>query len=73
VGGALRAHVGARTALKLAGVRSAAELSELAACAGLATNLSALRSLGTVGIQSCHMPLHHRATMLAVGRKRGAA
>jgi hydroxymethylglutaryl-CoA reductase len=73
VGGALRAHLGARLALKLIGVDSAAELAEVAACAGLATNLSALRALGTSGIQSCHMPLHHRATALVDGRKRGAA
>ena len=73
VGGALRAHVGARVALDLAGVGSAAELAEVAACAGLATNLSALRALGTVGIQSCHMPLHQRAAARVAGRRRGAA
>jgi hydroxymethylglutaryl-CoA reductase len=73
VGGALRAHLGARLALRLLGVESAGELAEVAACAGLATNLSALRALGTSGIQSCHMPLHHRATALVAGRKRGAA
>jgi hydroxymethylglutaryl-CoA reductase len=72
VGGALRAHRGAQLALQIAGVSTATELAELAACAGLATNLSALRALGTSGIQHCHMPLHHRATTLREPR-RGAA
>ena len=74
VGGALRVHSGARLSLRLAGVTTAAELAELAACAGLATNFSALRALGTVGIQSCHMPLHRRATEPAPKKKKlGAA
>ena len=60
VGGALRAHAGARLALELLGLRDAAELSMVAATAGLATNLSALRALATEGIQRGHMALHHR-------------
>jgi hydroxymethylglutaryl-CoA reductase len=72
VGGALRAHRGAQLALQIAGVSSASELAELAASAGLASNLAALRALGTSGIQHCHMPLHHRATPLREPR-RGAA
>ena len=62
VGGALRAHQGARSALSISGVRSAAELSMVAAAVGLATNLAALRALVTEGIQRGHMTLHHRAT-----------
>jgi len=62
VGGALRAHRGARIALKLLGARSASELSMVAAAVGLATNLAALRALATEGIQRGHMALHHRAT-----------
>ncbi|MGK3963668.1 hydroxymethylglutaryl-CoA reductase, degradative [Sorangium sp. So ce118] len=62
VGGALRTHPGARLALRLLGVRSASELATVAASAGLATNLSALRALATEGIQRGHMALHHRAT-----------
>ncbi|APR79460.1 Hydroxymethylglutaryl-CoA reductase [Minicystis rosea] len=62
VGGALRAHRGARLALQLVGTRSAAELSMVAAAAGLANNLSALRAMATEGIQRGHMALHHRAT-----------
>jgi hydroxymethylglutaryl-CoA reductase len=62
VGGALRAHRGARLALQLLGVKSSAELAMVTAAAGLATNLSALRALATEGIQRGHMALHHRAT-----------
>jgi hydroxymethylglutaryl-CoA reductase len=61
VGGALRAHPGARAALAISGAGSAAELSMIAAAAGLATNLAALRALATEGIQRGHMALHHRA------------
>ncbi len=62
VGGALRAHPGARIALDILGVRSAAELCLVTAAAGLATNLAALRALATEGIQRGHMALHRRAT-----------
>jgi hydroxymethylglutaryl-CoA reductase len=62
VGGALRAHRGARLALQLVGARTAAELSMVAAAAGLANNLAALRAMATEGIQRGHMKLHHRAT-----------
>ena len=62
VGGALRAHRGARTALAISGVQTAAELGMITAAAGLATNLAALRALATEGIQRGHMALHHRAT-----------
>ncbi|MCC6554020.1 MAG: hydroxymethylglutaryl-CoA reductase, degradative [Polyangiaceae bacterium] len=61
VGGALRAHRGARLALDLVGARTAAELAMVTAAAGLATNLAALRALATEGIQRGHMALHHRA------------
>jgi hydroxymethylglutaryl-CoA reductase len=62
IGGALRAHRGARLALEILGVKSSAELAQVAAAAGLATNLAALRALATEGIQRGHMRLHHRAT-----------
>lgn len=61
VGGALRAHRGARAALAISGAKSSRELSMLAAATGLASNLSALRALATEGIQRGHMTLHHRA------------
>ena len=62
IGGALRAHPGARLALDILGVRSSTELAQVVATAGLATNLAALRALATEGIQRGHMRLHHRAT-----------
>jgi hydroxymethylglutaryl-CoA reductase len=62
VGGALRAHRGAQLALQLVGARTASELSMVAAAAGLANNLAALRAMATEGIQRGHMALHHRAT-----------
>lgn len=61
VGGALRAHAGARACLAMTGVSSASELSMVAAALGLASNLSALRALATDGIQRGHMALHRRA------------
>jgi hydroxymethylglutaryl-CoA reductase len=74
VGGALRAHPGARLALDLLGVTDAAELSMVAATAGLATNLAALRALATEGIQRGHMALHHRTRpdAKAAGHTAGA-
>lgn len=63
IGGALRAHRGARLALEILGVRSSVELAHVIAAAGLATNLAALRALATEGIQRGHMRLHHRATV----------
>ncbi len=68
VGGALRAHRGARLALALSGATSSAELSMIAAAAGLANNLAALRALATEGIQRGHMALHHRATESKIAR-----
>ncbi|MEP7120711.1 MAG: hydroxymethylglutaryl-CoA reductase, degradative [Byssovorax sp.] len=62
VGGALRAHRGARLALKILGAKSSADLAMVTAAAGLATNLSALRALATEGIQRGHMALHHRTS-----------
>jgi hydroxymethylglutaryl-CoA reductase len=60
VGGALRLHGGARLALQIVGAESATALGEVIAAAGLATNLAALRALGTEGIQRGHMALHRR-------------
>lgn len=57
----------ARLALKILGVTSAAELAEIAACVGLAQNLSAMRALATEGIQRGHMSLHARQVALAAG------
>jgi hydroxymethylglutaryl-CoA reductase len=67
VGGTLRVHPTARLALKIAGVTSADDLAMLAASAGLASNLAALRALATEGIQRGHMSLHARSVATAAG------
>jgi hypothetical protein len=46
-----RWHPGAKAALKLMGVKTAAELAEIIVSVGLAQNLAALRALATEGIQ----------------------
>ncbi len=67
VGGTLRVHPAARLALRILRVESASELSQVVACAGLASNLAALRALGTEGIQRGHMSLHARSVALNAG------
>ena len=69
IGGATRVHPTARVALKLMGVKSAAELAEVIVSVGLAQNLAALRALATEGIQSGHMALHARQVAVAAGAK----
>jgi hydroxymethylglutaryl-CoA reductase len=64
VGGATKINPGARTCLKILGVKSAQELAQIAAAVGLANNFAALRALTTEGIQRGHMKLH--ATNIAV-------
>ena len=61
-GGTLQTHAGARANLRLIGATTASRLGMVIACAGLASNLAALRALATEGIQRGHMALHHRAT-----------
>ena len=61
VGGTLRVHPTARLALALLGSPSATQLAAVAASAGLASNLAALRALATDGIQRGHMTLHSRS------------
>ena len=67
VGGATRVHPTAQVALKILGVQSATELSEIMAAVGLAQNLAAIRALATDGIQRGHMALHARQVALAAG------
>lgn len=67
VGGATRAHPTAQVALKILGVQSARELSEIMAAVGLAQNLAAIRALATEGIQRGHMALHARQVAIAAG------
>ena len=67
IGGATKVHPGARAALKLMGVETAAELAEIIVSVGLAQNLAALRALATEGIQRGHMSLHARQVAIAAG------
>ncbi|MEO7113402.1 MAG: 3-hydroxy-3-methylglutaryl-CoA reductase, partial [Polyangiaceae bacterium] len=67
VGGTLRVHPAARMALRLVDVETAGELAMIAAAVGLASNLAAVRALGTEGIQRGHMALHARSVALAAG------
>jgi hydroxymethylglutaryl-CoA reductase len=53
--------------LHVLNVRSAGELSEICVCAGLASNLAAMRALATEGIQRGHMSLHARQVALSAG------
>jgi hydroxymethylglutaryl-CoA reductase len=67
VGGATKVHPAAQAALKLLDVKHAHELAETCVCAGLASNLAAMRALATEGIQRGHMGLHARQIALAAG------
>jgi hydroxymethylglutaryl-CoA reductase len=67
VGGAVKVHPTAGAALKLLDVHSARELAEVCACAGLASNLAALRALSSEGIQRGHMGLHARQIAMSAG------
>ncbi len=60
VGGMTKIHPMARLALKILNVKSANELSQVAAALGLAQNVAALRALASEGIQKGHMILHSR-------------
>lgn len=67
VGGATKVHPAAQAGLKLLGVCGARELAEICVCAGLASNLAAMRALATDGIQQGHMALHARQIAMSVG------
>lgn len=67
VGGVTRLHPTARVALQMLGNPDASTLGQVIACAGLASNLAALRALTTTGIQSGHMKLHAKNLALAAG------
>ncbi len=67
IGGATKVHPAARAALKLMGVKTAAELAEIIVAVGLAQNMAALRALATEGIQRGHMTLHARQVAIAAG------
>ena len=67
VGGATKTHPIAKIAVKILGVKSAKELSEVIASVGLAQNFAALRALATEGIQKGHMSLHARNIAVMAG------
>ncbi|MEM2111682.1 MAG: hydroxymethylglutaryl-CoA reductase, degradative [Candidatus Bathyarchaeia archaeon] len=67
IGGSTRVHPIAKIALKILGVKSARELSEVLAAVGLAQNLAALRALAHEGIQRGHMSLHARNIAIMAG------
>ncbi|MFY0530923.1 hypothetical protein [Nannocystis pusilla] len=67
VGGATKVHPAARLALEILGPTSGAELGQVMAAVGLASNLAALRALATEGIQRGHMSLHARSVALGAG------
>jgi len=60
-------HPTAKAALKLMGVKTAAELAEIIVSVGLAQNLAALHAMATEGIQRGHMSLHARQVAIAAG------
>ena len=67
VGGVTSLHPTAKIAMKILGVKSAAELSRVLAAVGLVQNLGALRALTTVGIIEGHMKLHIKNLSLGAG------
>ncbi|MBM6590782.1 hydroxymethylglutaryl-CoA reductase, degradative [Brevibacterium sp. RIT803] len=67
VGGATSVHPGAKTAVSVLGVETAAELASVIMAVGLAQNAAALRALATEGIQRGHMSLHARNVAVAAG------
>lgn len=69
VGGAIKIHPAAQAAVKILGVKSAAELGQIIAAAGLANNMAAMKALATEGIQRGHMSLHARNLANTVGAK----
>jgi hydroxymethylglutaryl-CoA reductase len=62
VGNRVNSHPTVTACLALVGSPNAARLAQVAAAAGLAQNLAALRALAQEGIIRGHMALHHRAT-----------
>ena len=69
LGGATKIPPAAQAAVKILGVKSAAELGQIIAAAGLANNMAAMKALATEGIQRGHMSLHARNLANTVGAK----
>jgi len=60
IGGMTKIHPMVGLALKILNIKSANELSQVAAALGLAQNVAALRALTSEGIQKGHMTLHSK-------------
>jgi len=69
IGGAINVNPIYKIALKILGVKSAAEFAQVVGAVGLAQNLAALRALATEGIQKGHMKLHAENIAIMVGAK----
>lgn len=69
VGGVTRLHPLTKISLQILGNPTAEELGRVIACAGLASNLAALRALVSTGIQRGHMRLHAKNLALAAGAR----
>ena len=67
VGGMSKLHPVARIALKILGVKSAKELSEVFGAVGLVQNFAVLRALVTEGLQRGHMSLHAKNIAMMAG------
>ncbi len=67
VGGVTTLHPSAKLSIKILDVKSANDLSRIAAAVGLVQNLGALRALTTVGIIEGHMKLHIKNLSLGAG------
>jgi hydroxymethylglutaryl-CoA reductase len=67
VGGATAVHPTAKLAVKILGIKTAAELGEIIASVGLVQNVAALRALAAEGIQTGHMALHARTIAVTAG------
>lgn len=67
VGAQIQAHPVVRIMHKVLGVKNAADLGQVLACAGLGQNLAALKALSTEGIQAGHMSRHARAVAASAG------
>lgn len=69
VGGPTKVHPHVRAAFKILGITHARELACVMASVGLAQNFSAIRALGSVGIQQGHMALHARCVAVEAGAR----
>jgi hydroxymethylglutaryl-CoA reductase len=70
VGGVTKLHPAAQASLRMLGSPDAQMLAQIICAVGLAQNLSALRALGSEGIQRGHMSLHSKN--LDLMRRQGA-